>query len=70
MILVVNLNPSLDKNLYPRRSSLRGSEPSKTVQNTAGGKGTHVANVITALGHPCTVVGFLGGYVGQYIRTS
>ena len=68
MILVVNLNPSLDK-IYtldelPYGEAIRA----QTVQNTAGGKGTHVANVITALGSPCTVVGFLGGYVGQYIR--
>lgn len=68
MILVVNLNPSLDK-IYTLDSLPYGeASRAKSVQNTAGGKGTHVANVITALGHPCTVVGFLGGYVGQYIR--
>ena len=68
MILVVNLNPSLDK-IYTLDNLPYGeASRAKTVQNTAGGKGTHVANVITALGHPATVVGFLGGYVGQYIR--
>ncbi len=68
MILVVNLNPSLDKIYTLDHLPYGEASRAKTVQNTAGGKGTHVANVITALGHPCTVVGFLGGYVGQYIR--
>ena len=68
MILVVNLNPSLDKIYTLDQLPYGEASRAKTVQNTAGGKGTHVANVITALGHPATVIGFLGGYVGQYIR--
>jgi tagatose 6-phosphate kinase len=67
MIVVVNLNPSLDK-IYTMPSLPYGqASRAETVQNTAGGKGTHVAHVITALGEECTVVGFLGGYVGEFI---
>lgn len=67
MIVVVNLNPSLDK-IYTMPSLLHGQvSRAETVQNTAGGKGTHVAHVVTVLGEKCTVVGFLGGYVGKFI---
>lgn len=67
MILVVNLNPSLDK-IYTL-PSLPYGEASRavTVQNTAGGKGSHVAHVLRLLGEEVTTTGFLGGYIGQRI---
>ena len=68
MILVVNLNPSLDK-IYTLDKLLYGQAVrTNLVQNTAGGKGTHVANVINILGEKCAVTGFLGGYIGKFIR--
>ncbi|MBB5335518.1 1-phosphofructokinase [Pectinatus brassicae] len=68
MILVVNLNPSLDK-IY-NVDTLEYGQVMRTnkVQNTAGGKGTHVANVISILGGKCIVTGFLGGHIGAFIR--
>lgn len=67
MILVVNLNASLDK-IYIADDIKRGEVVrAKSVQNTAGGKGTHVANVANILGESCTVTGFLGGKTGEFI---
>ena len=67
MILVVNLNPSLDK-IYSVSQLLYGQAVRAVkVQNTAGGKGTHAANVIHILGEECTVTGFLGGSIGSFI---
>ena len=67
MILVINLNPSLDK-IYTIQSLKYGQVMrTENVQNTAGGKGTHVANVINILQESCTITGFLGGHIGKFI---
>ncbi len=67
MILVVNLNASLDK-IYMVDDIKRGDVVrAKSVQNTAGGKGTHVANVINIMKETCMVTGFLGGKTGEFI---
>lgn len=67
MILVINLNASLDK-----RYALPDLEKGKVararqVENTPGGKGIHVANVATILGEDCLATGFLGGKTGEFI---
>ena len=50
MILVLNLNASVDKR-YALADFAKGKVVrAKAVQNTAGGKGLHVANVAHALG--------------------
>lgn len=68
MILVLNLNASVDKkykiNNIEKGTVMRASN----VDNTAGGKGLHVANVATILGEDALVTGFLGGYTGSFIR--
>lgn len=67
MILVVSLNPSFDK-IYTMPSFPYGeSSRVLTVQNTAGGKGSHVAHVLRLLGEEVVTTGFLGGYIGQFI---
>ena len=49
MILVVNLNASVDKR-YEMINLNKGSVMrARTVENTPGGKGIHVANVATIL---------------------
>ena len=40
----------------------------KSVENTPGGKGIHVANVSTILKENCIVTGFLGGKTGEFIH--
>lgn len=67
MILAVNLNASLDKRY--ELAALRCGEVmrARTVENTPGGKGLHVANVATILGEDCLATGFLGGRTGELI---
>lgn len=67
MILVVNLNPSLDKIYEIKQLQYGKAMRVEQMQNTAGGKGSHVASVINSLGEDCTVVGFLGGFIGAFI---
>lgn len=67
MILALNLNASLDK-IYTVDKLVYGEVVrAKTVDNTAGGKGIHIANVCKALDEPCIASGFLGGKVGEFI---
>ena len=68
MILVINLNASVDKR-YELEDIKKGSVMrAKTVENTPGGKGIHVANVATILKENCLVTGFLGGKTGEFIK--
>lgn len=67
MILVLNLNASVDKR-YQLASLAKGTVMrAKSVDNTPGGKGLHVANVATILGEEVLVTGFLGGKSGEFI---
>lgn len=68
MILALNLNCSLDKIYTVEKLELGGVTRAKTTQNTAGGKGLHVANVCKALNEPYLVTGFLGGHTGDLIQ--
>lgn len=61
MILVVNLNASVDKRYQLSQLALGTVQRADSVENTAGGKGMHVANVAVALGAEVLVTGFLGG---------
>lgn len=68
MILVVNLNASVDKR-YEMTDLEKGDVMRAThVENTPGGKGIHVANVATKLNEQCLVTGFLGGKTGEFIE--
>lgn len=68
MILVINLNASVDKR-YEMKELIKGSVMrSLKVENTPGGKGVHVANVATILGEQCIATGFLGGKTGDFIE--
>lgn len=67
MILVINLNASVDK-----RYEIENIEKGKVmrvrkVENTPGGKGLHVANVATILNEDCIATGLLGGKSGELI---
>lgn len=68
MILVVNLNASVDKR-YKISEVTKGSVMRAShVDNTPGGKGIHVANVVTILKEDCIATGFLGGKTGEFIE--
>lgn len=67
MILVVNLNASVDKR-YKMKDLTKGEVMrAAEVDNTPGGKGIHVANVATILGEDCIATGYLGGKSGEFI---
>ena len=68
MILVVNLNASVDKR-YEMKELEKGTVMRAfKVENTPGGKGINVANVVTILGEECIATGFLGGKTGKFIE--
>lgn len=70
MILVVNLNASVDKR-YEIEDIQKGKVlRAKYVENTPGGKGIHVANVATILKEDCIATGLLGGKSGEFIEES
>lgn len=68
MVLVINLNASIDKRY--RMADFRRGEVMRVraVDNTPGGKGIHVANVLGILGEDCLATGFLGGRSGEFVR--
>lgn len=68
MILTLNLNCSLDKIYTVDDLPHGGVARAKTLQNTAGGKGLHIANICAILGEDYVVTGFLGGHTGAMIR--
>lgn len=68
MILVINLNASIDKK-YEIENIEKGKViRAKNVENTPGGKGLHVANVATILKEDCIATGLLGGKSGEFIE--
>jgi len=70
MILVINLNASVDKK-YEIEDIQKGQVMrARIVENTAGGKGLHVANVTTILNEDCIVTGLIGGKSGEFIEES
>jgi len=68
MILAVNLNASIDKRYELDEIQIGSVMRARSVENTAGGKGIHVANVAAILGEECLVTGFLGGKNGEFIE--
>jgi len=67
MICAVTLNPAVDK--YLRLDRLRRGEHLEVqeVVSSAGGKGINVAGVLRVLGEEVELVGFFGGFTGDYI---
>ena len=59
MILAVNLNASVDKRYELDEIQTGSVMRANSVENTAGGKGIHVANIATILGEDCLVTGFV-----------
>lgn len=68
MILVVNLNASVDKRYEIENIEKGKVMRARCVENTPGGKGLHVANVATILKEDCIATGLLGGKSGEFIE--
>ena len=68
MILVLNLNASVDKRYELNDIKKDTVMRARSVENTPGGKGIHVANVSTILKEDCIVTGFVGGKSGEFIE--
>lgn len=69
MILTITLNPSVDISYKLNELSLDTVNRVVDVSKTAGGKGINVSRVIQQLGEKVAASGFLGGSLGQFIRT-
>ena len=67
MILVINLNASVDKRYEMEKLDKGEVMRATTVENTPGGKGIHVANVATILDEECIVTGF-SGMLQEYLQ--
>lgn len=68
MITIVNLNASVDKK-YNIDNIVKGKVMrARSVENTAGGKGIHVANIAHILGENTLVTGYIGGNTGEFIQ--
>lgn len=67
MITIVSLNPAVDK--YLRLKRLRQGEYQQVEEavTSAGGKGINVAGVARELGEAVTLLGFFGGYTGEFL---
>ena len=67
MILVLNLNASVDKRYQLAELNKGEVMRAQSVDNTPGGKGLHVANVTTIMGENTIATGLLGGKAGEFI---
>lgn len=69
MIYTLTFNPSLDYIVNVDNFSLGTTNKANNELILPGGKGINVSIVLTHLGMENTVLGFIGGFVGQHIET-
>lgn len=69
MILTITLNPAVDISYKLDNLLLDTVNRVEDVSKTAGGKGLNVARVLQQLGEDVAASGFLGGSLGDFIRT-
>lgn len=69
MILTITLNPSVDMNYQLDDLHLDGVNRVDNISKTAGGKGLNVARVLRQLDMDTAASGYLGGHLGDFIRT-
>ncbi len=68
MIYTVTLNPSLDYNMKVNNFEEGKLNTIATEYKTPGGKGINVSQVLNNLGHNSIILGFVGGFTGEYIE--
>jgi len=69
MILTITLNPAVDVSYRIDRFSMDTINRVEDVLKTAGGKGINVARVLAQLDEEVAASGFLGGSLGEFIRS-
>ncbi|MBT2215994.1 1-phosphofructokinase [Virgibacillus dakarensis] len=69
MILTITLNPSVDISYKLDHFSIDNVNRVRDVSKTAGGKGLNVTRVLKQLGEEAAATGFLGGSLGDFIRS-
>jgi tagatose 6-phosphate kinase len=68
MILIVTLNPCIDKTIYIQKNFFGKIIKAEKVKSIAGGKGNNVARVLNELGVKNLSLNFIGGHYGEIIR--
>ncbi len=68
MIYTLTLNPALDYDMYLNNDIVPGAINASIAVNTrAGGKGINVSKLLRTLHQDSVALGFVGGFVGDYI---
>lgn len=67
MICAVALNPAVDKYIRVSRLAVGEHLQAEEVITSAGGKAVNVAGVVRALGEEVELLGFYGGFTGDYV---
>src|SRR5512134_2920216 len=67
MILVVSPNLAVDQTVHVDHLVAGQVHRSKSTRREPGGKGVNVSRVLTTLGIPCVLTGFVGGSQGEVI---
>lgn len=68
MIYIVNLNPSIDYYMAVDNLLINRTNRSNGEQVKIGGKGINVASVLNNYEISSTLLGFIGGFTGDYIK--
>lgn len=68
MIYTVTLNPSIDYLVEVENFQIGSVNRSSLDEKYPGGKGINVSRVLKRIGNDTTVLGFVGGQTGEYIK--
>ncbi|MCD8914107.1 1-phosphofructokinase [Staphylococcus simulans] len=68
MIYTVTFNPSIDYIMKVDNFQTGGLNRAPETYKFAGGKGINVSRVLHTLNTPSTALGFVGGFLGQFIK--
>ncbi|MBR5713132.1 MAG: 1-phosphofructokinase family hexose kinase [Lachnospiraceae bacterium] len=69
MIVTVTMNPAIDKTAEVDEFVVGGVNRLRNVRMDAGGKGINVSKTLRVLNKPSVACGFIGGNMGENIRT-
>lgn len=69
MILTVTPNPMLDKTIWLSQFTMGEVHRGERMEQVAGGKGLNVSRALVGLGAVTRATGFLGGEIGNVIRS-
>ena len=69
MILTITPNPTIDRVYFVDEFQMGEVHRPNSFTCTAGGKGLNVSRVAHLMGHKTLVMGFLGGFNGEFIKS-